>query len=460
MALPRRQMMLATAAALVNMPGLQGAANAQTARLAGALSGALAADTCGALQGMQGEINLVGNSLPVVQHLAAQAQACSHARLAVQFKVTPLARQETERAFAAAARSPVDAAVVSSAVFNGLYSRSQLLPLTDMVQRLANIKSAQPALQDRMLLRMDGEVMALAFMQNTQSFVYRQDLFEKHRLAVPTTYAQMQQAAATLREREPALRFPIAQGYAKGFDVAVEFTNVLASLGGRYFKPGNAQPAFQGAKGVQAVQAMQALLPFMTPNALASNTDDVMNQLQQGRAAMGVLWASRAARMDDPVASKVVGLMAFAAAPAVLAGGRPATHLWWDGLVMPRAFAGSAAKRDAVFQVLLHMLRADSVRAGNDLATWVHSAYQPGRFGTGVALAQQAGAAAWPSEPFFALAHGELGKALPDALKGERPIADVLAAAAAAYVRAATEKGFIKQQAKVMMGAVSTGAVA
>ncbi len=404
-----------------------------------------AGTVCAGLAGAQGSINLVGNSLPVVQHLAAQAQACSTAGFNVVFKVTPQARQETERAFAAAARSPVDAAVVSSAVFNGLYSRSELLPLTEMVSRLGALdNSAAPRLEERMLLRMDGQVMALAFMQNTQSLVYRKDLFDRYQLAVPTTYAQMQQAAATLRAKEPQLAYPIAQGYAKGFDVAVEFTNALSSLGGRFFEPGSARPAFQGALGVKAVQAMQSMLPFMTPNALASNTDDVMNQLQQGRAAMGVLWASRAARMDDPLASKVVGQMAFAAAPAVLAGGRPAAHLWWDGLVMPRALAGGPARRDAVFQVLLHMLRADSVRAGNDLATWVHSAYQPGRLGTGVALAQQAGAAAWPSEPFFALAHSEVGKVLPDALKGQRPIGDVLQAAAQAYVRVATEKGFIK----------------
>jgi multiple sugar transport system substrate-binding protein len=403
-----------------------------------------AGGACRALAAVRGEINLVGNSLPVVQHLASQAQACSHAGLKVIFKVTPQARQETERAFAAPARSPVDAAVVSSAVFNGLYSRSQLMPLTDLVARLAKPTGEGPALEERMLLRMDGEVMAIAFMQNTQNLVYRQDLFERHQIAVPTSYAQMQQAAATLRSREPGLTYPIAQGYAKGFDVAVEFTNVLASLGGRFFERGSARPAFAGELGVRAVRAMQSMLPFMSPNALASNTDDVMNQLQQGRAAMGVLWASRAARMDDALASKVVGKMAFATAPAVLPGGRPAAHLWWDGVVLPRTLAGSPARRDAVFEVVLHMLGEASVRAGNDLASWVHSAYRPGRFGTGVALAQQAGAQPWPSEPFFALAHGEVGKVLPDALKGERPIADVLQGAAAAYVRVATEKGFLR----------------
>jgi multiple sugar transport system substrate-binding protein len=395
--------------------------------------------TCEGAAGMQGDIHLIGNALPAVQHLAARAHACSSRGLKVTFKITPQARIETERAFAAARASPFDAAVISAGAFSSLYSRQQLQPMTDLVARFG----ARYRLEERMLVRINGEVMALAFMQNTQNLVYRQDLFEKHRLAVPTTHAHMLQAAVTLQTHEPGMAYPLAQGYAKGFDVAVEFTNVLASLGGQFFEPGRATPAFQGAKGQQAVAAMRALLPVMTPNALASNTDDVMNLLQQGKAAMGVLWASRASRMDDPVASKVVGRMAFAAAPSVLPGGRTAAHLWWDGVAMPRNMSGGAARREAVFHVLMAMLSEDAVHAGNELAIWVRSAYRPGRFGTGVALAQAAGAVAWPAEPFFALAHGELGKALPDALVGARPIADVLQGAAAAYQTVAAEKGFL-----------------
>jgi hypothetical protein len=87
------------------------------------------------------------------------------------------------------------------------------------------------------------------------------------------------------------------------------------------------------------------------------------------------------------------------------------------------------------------------VKTGNDLGIWVRSVYSPGRFGTGVALSQRAGAPVWPSEPFFSLAHGEVGKLLPEALAGERTPQAVLDAAAAAYLRSATEKGFIRRGA-------------
>jgi hypothetical protein len=43
------------------------------------------------------------------------------------------------------------------------------------------------------------------------------------------------------------------------------------------------------------------------------------------------------------------------------------------------------------------------------------------------------------------LAHAEVGKVLPDALKGERSPRDALAAAAAAYASTAADKGFLQK---------------
>jgi ABC-type glycerol-3-phosphate transport system substrate-binding protein len=389
-----------------------------------------------------GEIHVVGNSFPAIAHVARQAEACTRPGLKLSFKMTPRARVETEQAFSTRGRGPFDAAVVSMSVFSTLYARRLLAPLTDLVDRFG----ARWQLEERMLVRIDGQVMAIAFMQNTQCLYYRGDLFERHRLEVPSTYAAMAQVAARLKSVEPSLGFPIAQGFAKGYDLATEFTNALAAAGGRFFEPGTARPAFQGAAGVAAVDAMRLLMPQMTPNALASNADDVVNQFQQGKSALGVLWASRAARMDDPAASRVVGRMQFAAAPGLRPGGPSAAHLWWDGMVMPaNALRGpnAEARREATFHLMMQGLSEGSVRAGNDLAIWVRSAYRPGRFGTGVALAMAAGAKPWPTEPFFGLAHTELGRLLPEALTGERGVQDTLNATASSYARIAVEKGFL-----------------
>jgi hypothetical protein len=125
----------------------------------------------------------------------------------------------------------------------------------------------------------------------------------------------------------------------------------------------------------------------------------------------------------------------------VTPGGRSATHLWWDGVVLPR---NMGADRDTTFQVLMEALDADMVRRGNDLAIWIRSNYKPTRFGGGVTASAKAGAPIWPSQPFFGLAHAEIAKVLPDVLSGSLTPKAGLDQAAAAYTRVATEQGFIR----------------
>lgn len=389
-----------------------------------------------AIQGT-GTVNLIGNSFPAIQHMADTLAACNQPGLNIQFKITPQARQEIEQAFAMNGPSPFDVAQVSMGVFSNLNSLGQLQPMTDLVEKYR----AQYNIEDSMLVRVNGEVMAIAFMRNAQNLFYRKDLFEKHGLQVPTTYEDMLKVAAELRAKEPGIQFPIAQTFAQGWDSATEFVNLMAGFGGSMFAEGSARAAFNGAEGVKAIELMRSMTEFMTPNYLASNSDDVMNQFQQGRAAMGVLWASRAQRMDDPAASTVVGQMAFAAAPAAVAGGPSATHLWWDGLVMAR---NMTADRDLAFQVMMEALSERAVSSGNDLAIWVRSAYQPTRFGQGVVASAQQRAPIWPSQPYFSLAHAEIGKVLPDALTGAVSPQAALDAAAEAYAKAAAERGFLQ----------------
>ena len=386
-----------------------------------------------------GQINIVGNTFPALTHIAKEMESCTRGGLKVQYKLVPSPQNENEtlQAFGSSGKSAFDAAVISMGTFTKLQSAGQLQSMTDLVNKY----KAKYKIEDNMLVKVNGEVMAIAFMQNAQNLFYRKDLFDKHGIKVPATYADMMAAAKTLKEKEPGIEFPIAQTFAKGWDSATEFTNIFAGYGGRFFKAGSAAPDFSSDAGVKALETMKAMTAYMTPNYLASGSDDVMNQYQQGKAAMGVLWASRASRMDDPAASKIVGKMEFTAAPAVMAGGKSATHLWWDGVVMPKNLGGD---RETVFQVLMEALDEETTAKGNDLTIWVRSSYKPTRFGTGVAASANAGAPQWPSEPYFGLAHGEIGKIIPDVMTGAMTPKAALDAAAVAYAKAAAEKGFLK----------------
>ena len=414
-----RRTLLASAALLATLPGLSHA-------------------RCDTLSNVKsGDINIVGNSFPVLQLIAKEMESCTKGGLKVQFKLTPQIQQEAQQAFGSAGKSAFDAAVISGGQFSDLNSKGQLQSMTDLVNKY----KAKYKIEDSMLIKVNGEVMAIAFQLNAQNLYYRKDVFDKHGLKAPTSYSEMLATAKTLKEKEPGIEFPIAQTFSKGWDSATEFTNIFAGYGGKFFKAGSAAPDFNSDAGVKTLETMKAMTAYMTPNYLASNTDDVMNQFQQGKAAMGVLWATRAARMDDPAASKVVGTMEFVAAPVAMAGGKSATHLWWDGVVMPKNLGGD---RDTVFQVLMEALDEETTKAGNDLTIWVRSSYKPTRFGTGVTASAKAGAPAWPSEPFFGLAHGEIGKIIPDVLTGAMSPKAALDNAAAAYAKAAAEKGFIK----------------
>lgn len=391
---------------------------------------------CGDIKG-NGEINIVGSSMPSVQHLAKEMETCNRSGLKVQIKITPEARTETERAFESQGKSAFDAAVISGGVYSNLMAKGQLQPITDLVDKY----KARYKVEDGMLVKQGKDVYAVAYQQNAQNLFYRKDIFDKLGLKAPANYDEMLQAAAVIKAKEPSIEFPIAQTFSKGFDVSTEFVNIFTGFGGKMFKPGSAQPDFNSEAGVKTIELMKSMTKFMTPNFLASNSDDVMNQFQQGKAAMGVLWASRAARMDDPAASKIVGKMEFAAAPAAVPGGKSATHLWWDGVALPKNLGGD---RDLVFQTLMESLDEESTKAGNDLTIWIRSVYKPTRFGTGVTLSMKAGAPIWPTEPYVGLATGELGKLVPEALGGTMTPKQALDAAAANYVKAATEKGFIK----------------
>jgi ABC-type glycerol-3-phosphate transport system substrate-binding protein len=419
--LPRRSV-IASALAAVSLTLVAGAAQARCDKL---------------ISPKAGEVNIIGNSFPALAHIAKEMETCSQNGIKVQFKMTPNARPEIEQAFAVTGPVAFEAAVVSSGVYSGLNAKGQLQSMTDLVAKY----KTKYKIEDSMLIKVNGEVMAIAFMANAQNLYYRKDLFDKHGIKVPTTYPEMLAAGKMLMDKEPTIQYPLAQTFAKGFDANTEFANLFVGAGGKFFKAGSAAPDFNSDAGVKAFETMIAMSKLMTPNFLASNSDDVMNQFQQGRAGMGVLWASRAARMDDDKASKVVGKMEFVAAPAMMAGGKSATHLWWDGIVMPKNMKGD---RDTAFQVMMEALDEETMKKGNDLAVWLRSAYKPTRFGGGVAASAKAGAPVWPTEPYLNLATGEIGKVLPDVLTGAMAPRAALDAAAAGYTKLAREQGFIK----------------
>jgi multiple sugar transport system substrate-binding protein len=203
-------------------------------------------------------------------------------------------------------------------------------------------------------------------------------------------------------------------------------------------------PAINNEAGVATLETLKAMTAYMDPEYLTSDSTFVQQQMQQGKIAMANLWASRGGAMDDAAESQVVGKINGAAAPTAVAGGAPATTLWWDGFVIAANITDAEA--EAAFQVALEGIDTEMVTAHNDDAIWLIPGYVPGRLAGGAIATATANPPppSYPSTTTQGLMHSALGNQLQAFFTGEKSAADTLAAVEADYTAAAKEAGVLK----------------
>ncbi len=201
------------------------------------------------------------------------------------------------------------------------------------------------------------------------------------------------------------------------------------------------EAAFDGPEGLAALETMKALSASMSPNALTIDFGGVKQQLQQGQIAMAFLWGDLAASMDDPNESTVAGKIGFAAAPAAVAGGPPATLFWWDGFAIPRNADGDP---EVTFQVLMEALRPEVVAANNDTTLWLRSNYKPGTYAAPITEPVAGGAPPYPMTSASELAHAAIGESIGNYIAGKIGAQQALDAAAASYRQSAVDAGLLK----------------
>ncbi len=395
------------------------------------------------------EIDVLMNSFPVLQHLADEMRACTKGNLTVQAKLVGGSDVVTQARtiLGAGGSSPYQVIQVSNGTFNEFVNRGWLQPIDDLVKKYwdqYNLGDIPKGLWDQVTF--EGKIYAIPFESNVHVLFYRKDIFDKFGIAAPKTYDEFIAAAKTVKEKDPSIEFPIAMATGKGFGIATEFANIYQGLGGAWFDA-DGKPTFNDAKGVQAGEILKAMLPYMSPNALAFSADDAMVAFQQGRSAMGVFWASRAATMDAPDVSKVPGLFAFAPAPIPAPGAKPATLLWWDGFVLPKTIG---VDRDLVFHVLMEANSNEAYARGGDLAFYARKSIvtdpalvAKNRYWPPLSATIDSGVQTTPPRPYFSLASTAVGTNLVDGLQGRVTIKAALDKAAADYLKEAKSQGFM-----------------
>lgn len=325
---------------------------------------------------------------------------------------------------------------VANGTITPLLNEGTIRPLDDLVAAYGQ------DLSPNQLIRIDGQIMAVAMMVNTQHLMYREDIFGDLGLEVPNTWDEVIAAAEVIRDAG-VVEYPIGGTMKAGWNIAQDFNNMFLGMGGTFVND-DSTPSVNTPEGVASLEMMARLTEFMDPEYLVSDSTYVQQQLQQGTVAMANLWASRAAAMDNPEESQVVGLIATASAPRAMDGGAPATTLWWDGIVIAQNITDEEA--EAAFQLVMEGLDTEMVSANNDDAIWLVPGYEPSRMASGaIATATATPApASYPSSTEMGLMHTALGNQLPAFFTGELSAEDTLAAIEAEYVTAAREAGVLQ----------------
>lgn len=324
---------------------------------------------------------------------------------------------------------------VSNGTVTPLLNEGTIRPLDDLVAKYGQ------NLSPNQLIRVDGQIMAIAMMVNTQHMMYRSDIFADLGLEAPATYDDVLAAAEAIKDAG-VVDYPLGATMKSGWNLAQDFNNMFLGFGGTFYGD-DSMPMVNSEAGINTLEMMQKLAVYMDPEFLVSDSTYVQQQFQQGKIAMANLWASRGGAMNDAAESSVVGKVGSSAAPLAMAGGAPATTLWWDGLVIAANISDEEA--DAAFRLAMEGLTTDMVQANNDAAIWLVNGYQPSDMAAGaIATATAAPAPApYPSTSQMGLMHTALGNVLPAFFTGEMSAEDALTAVEDAYKTAAEEAGLL-----------------
>lgn len=323
---------------------------------------------------------------------------------------------------------------VANGTLTPLVNAGTIRPLDDLVAKYGK------HLTPNQLIRIDGKTVAVAMMVNAQHLVFREDILKELGIAVPKTYDEVLAAAEKIKA-SGKVAYPLGATFKAGWDLAQDFNNLFVGHGGQWVKADNT-PAVNSEAGEKTLALMKKLSAYMDPEYLVSESTFVQRQFQQGKIAMANLWASRLGALEDAKESQVVGKIGVAAAPLAMAGGKPSTTLWWDGIVIAKNI--SDAEADAAFRVAMEGLDEEMVKANNAAAVWLVKGYQPTKLAGGAVASAEGGAPGYPSTSAMGLMHSALGEKLADFMTGKTDAKATLAAVEAAYLVKAKEQGLVK----------------
>ena len=406
--------------------------------VAGAMSALLGTAAFAADCGPSGQsIRILASDFPAIHAIAGMAESnCGAAAGEFARNHTTEAREIMN---AALTPNPAEytSVIVANATLTQLMNDGLVRPLNDYVEKYgANLKPNQ-------LITIDGKVMAVAFMANSQHLFSRKDILEQAGVSdIPKTYEDVLAAAEAIRAAG-IMEHPLVINLKSGWNMGEVFNMIYLGHGGSFFKPGSAEPAINNDAAIATLNIMKALTEYANPDHLTHASNETQGLWEAGEAALGIMWGSRGGVIldDEGATAEVTDNTVLSGAPTVGGGSIPAATLWWDGITIAANVPDEEA--EATFAALASAMTPEMVAANNDDAVWLLDGFKPGPAATGIAETAQGGAKAYPMIPYIGLMHTALGAELADFLKGTESAEQAISDVEAAYVAAAKEAGFL-----------------
>lgn len=180
---------------------------------------ALAAGGAAAECGIEtGSVRILSNDFPALHAVIDAAKECASDSVEVTSNATA---EHAELQGPGLSGNPAEYTVkiLANDSVTPLLTAGLLRPLDDLVAEYGQ------GLQESQLIRINGQVMAIAFMANAQHLTYRSDILEQAGVEPPTSYEEVLAAAEAIRAAG-LMEAPLAASNKPGWDLAEEFVNM------------------------------------------------------------------------------------------------------------------------------------------------------------------------------------------------------------------------------------------
>ncbi len=382
----------------------------------------------------KGHVRVLSNDFSAMSAMADFLTNCASDTVTVDINQTA-EHKDLQVAALTANPAQYSLVVVSNSSISPLLSAGLIRPLDELVEKHG------AGLRPNQMIRVNGEIVAIAAMANAQHFYYRADILEDAGIAPPTTYEEVIAAGKALQAE--GMETPFVANFKTGWNLGAEFVNLYMGYGGNLFEPGSAVPAVNSEAGLKTLATLAELTALAGPDFLTYDSNATTKRWEAGEVAMAEMWGSRAITILDDEGStpQVIDNTVLAAAPTVGGGEKPSATLFWDGFVIPTNL--SDAEAETAFKAMMNIMTPEFIAENNDVAVWLIDGYTPGATSKGVMATVSGGASSYPMPPFMGLMHTAIGAELSEFLQGKESAEQALSDIEAAYRAAAREQGFL-----------------